>query len=288
MKRSLLALALVSSGCYTYQAPEPASSRDATVVNATVGQTWDAVIDLFAARNIPVRTIEKASGLIASDPLEVDPTRAPQWADCGELGNDHFYPNEAVYNVLVRGDTAGSSVRATVRWTHRSGGGEADRDCATTHVWEEGLEAEVKTRAQWRHDQDPVTTFATDSPPAIAGGGYSAQENQGASVPPPAKPRRGVEPPRSRSDLLSYPTFREIVGDVQRLGIVSEFQEIRRDTLDVELGAGRDTSPKTSYYLGQLFAAYKGTTDWSRGACLELWWDGKPVGMYNSAGLSWN
>jgi hypothetical protein len=288
MKRSLLALTLVLSGCYTYQPPEPASPRDATAVGATAGETWDAVIDLFAARNIPIRTIEKASGLIASDQLTVDPAEGPQWADCGELGNNHFYPNEAVYNVVVRGDSAGALVRTTVRWTHRTGGDDPDRDCATTHAWEQSLESEVKARAEWRHAQAPATTFGYEAPPATAGGGYSPPESQGASVPPPpAKPRRGVEPPRNRSELLAYPTFREVVEDGRRLGIVSEFQEIRRDTLDVELREGRDSSPRTSYYLGRLFAAYRGTTDWSRRTCLELWWDGKPIGLYNSAGLTW-
>ena len=121
----------------------------------------------------------------------------------------------------------------------------------------------------------------------VAGGGYSP-ESAGASVLPPApRPRRGVEPPRSRSELLAYPTFSEMIDEGRRLGIVSEFQEIRRDTLDLELREGRDSSPRTSYYLNQLFAAYKATTDWSRRSCIELWWDGKPVGLYNSAGLTW-
>jgi hypothetical protein len=254
-------------------------------VHATVAQTWDAVIDLFAARNIPVRTIEKASGLIASDELAVDPADGPKWADCGELGNNRYYPNEAVYNVVVRGDSAGSSVRTTVRWTHRTGGDGPDRDCATTYAWEEGLESEVKTRAEYLHAQAP-TAFGYEAPPATAGGGYSPTE--GASVPPPSsKPRRGVEPPRNRSELLAYPTFSEMIDEGRRLGIVSEFQEIRRDTLDLELREGRDSSPRTAYYLNQLFAAYKATTDWSRRSCIELWWDGKPIGLYNSAGLTW-
>ncbi len=287
MKRFLLALPLVLSGCYTYQPPEPASPRDATPVSATAGQTWDAVIDLFAARNIPIRTIEKASGLIASDELAVDPADGPKWGDCGELGNNHYYPNEAVYNVVVRGDSAGASVRTTVRWTHRTGGDDPDRDCATTYVWEEGLETEVKSRAEYRHARAGSSTFGYEAP-ATAGGGYSPPESGGASVSPaPTRPRRGVEPPRSRTELLAYPTFSEMIDEGRRLGLVSEFQEIRRDTLDLELREGRDSSPRTAYYLNQLFAAYKATTDWSRRSCIELWWDGKPIGLYNSAGLTW-
>lgn len=30
-------------------------------MNASMGHTWDAVIDLFASRIIPIRTIERAS-----------------------------------------------------------------------------------------------------------------------------------------------------------------------------------------------------------------------------------
>ncbi|MGH9897071.1 MAG: hypothetical protein ACREA0_34765, partial [bacterium] len=63
--------ALVASiGC-GYQPPAPPMPRDATEVTASFGRTWDAVIDEFADRNIPIRTIERASGLIATELLSI-------------------------------------------------------------------------------------------------------------------------------------------------------------------------------------------------------------------------
>ena len=141
-------------------------------VHAVIGKMSFPDGDLVANLEHFIRTIEKASGLIASDELAVDPADARKWADCGELGEDHFYPTAAVYNVVVRGDSAGASVRTTVRWTHRTGGDKPDRDCATTYVWEEGLESEVKTRAEYRHAQAAATAFGYEAP-ATAGGATS-------------------------------------------------------------------------------------------------------------------
>lgn len=47
------------------------------------GRTWDAVIDQFAARNIPIRTIERVSGLIVTDQLTVG-REGYWWANCGK------------------------------------------------------------------------------------------------------------------------------------------------------------------------------------------------------------
>ena len=110
MHRFLAAVLVLLPACYQYQPPLPAEPRDATSVSASMGQTWDAVIDLFAARNIPIRAIERASGIIATDGLSVDSADGVKWADCGRVGPRLIPANNAIYNVLVRGDSANSSL----------------------------------------------------------------------------------------------------------------------------------------------------------------------------------
>jgi hypothetical protein len=53
MRRFPLALALLLAGCFKYQPPAPPTPRDATLVSASMGRTWDAVIDMFAATRRP-------------------------------------------------------------------------------------------------------------------------------------------------------------------------------------------------------------------------------------------
>src|SRR5215475_14034464 len=94
------------AACVTYTPPPPPTPREATQVNASLGQTWDAVIDEFADRNIPIRTIERASGLVATEQLTVPPSASGD-ADCGHFDSyPTRRPTHAIYNVLVRGDSA--------------------------------------------------------------------------------------------------------------------------------------------------------------------------------------
>ena len=122
--------------------------RAATDVNASFDRTWNAVIDVFAERNIPIATIDKSSGLIATTALGIEESKdtTQEWADCGNLP-----ATRATYNVLVRGAGDRSTVKVTVKWVAwRSLGmfGEDSRECVTKHVWEAATESEVKMRAE--------------------------------------------------------------------------------------------------------------------------------------------
>ena len=127
---------------------------------ASMGRTWDAVVNQFAARNIPIRTIEKASGLIVTDQLSIG-REGYRWADCGLTGGgtsnyqkpplpvgssgpapESLGPTHATYNVLVTGDSLESTVKATVRWVYNR------KECATNHSWERSLELQVKQTAE--------------------------------------------------------------------------------------------------------------------------------------------
>ena len=104
------------AGCTTYKPPPPPTPRDASLVAASMSQTWDAVIDLFATRNIPIRTIERASGLIVTDALSVG-EEGNTYASCGTRNGKVLAPDRATYNVLVRCDSTLATVRTTVLWT---------------------------------------------------------------------------------------------------------------------------------------------------------------------------
>jgi len=110
---------------------------------------WNAVIDIFADQNIPIRTIDRASGFIATDELRVadDERTARGWADCGIDSFGAIPAGHATYNVVVRGDSITSTVKATVRW---SGIANNTRpvECVSRGRWEQNFEESVRERAE--------------------------------------------------------------------------------------------------------------------------------------------
>jgi hypothetical protein len=308
MKTPMAACTVLLAGCLVYQPPpDPSPREDGTRVGATVGTTWDAVIDLFAARNIPIRTIERASGLIATDVLSVS-EEGQIWAHCGTLNGEQLGPNRGIYNVLVRGDSTSSTVRTTVRWTLVRPNA-IDRDCSSTYVWERGLEQDVKERAEAVSrlafvgaPANPSTTTG-QAPPAEQAltGRHSEGSSEippaGALAPTPPQPRgdsMAVETPlpagkgRSNAQLLRSIGFRRAISDVQRTKVIAGWQELRPDTLTLDLGDGAFTSSSTEYNLGRLYLAYRGTTDYLAEGALELRHGGRRVGLYTRSGLSWD
>jgi hypothetical protein len=297
MHRNLAALLLLLLACVKYQPPPPAQPRDGTHVPASMGQTWDAVIDLFAQRNIPIRTIERASGIIATEGLNVGED-GKLWADCGKAGRDRLYPNSAIYNVLVRGDSVSSTVRTTVRWSYL--GGDRNLDCTSNYAWELEFEHEVKTRAEAApryaasaHASAPVPGDDPGSPQLAQG--YSSGSPAGSHSAGVAETRGGSDgvptgqPSRVRTneELMRSVNFRQAVSDVRRTKVIAGFQELRPDTLTVDLAEGAFTSASADYNLGRLYIAYRGTTDYRREAALELRDSGQRIGWYTQNGLRW-
>ena len=142
------------SGSRGYVAPAPAPQRTPASTVATFDQAWDAVIDVFAQRNIPIATIDRSSGLIAATSHGLASTDAIAWADCGiwkELwtGSVPIIANRAEFNVLVRRQTGGASVRVTARWVAEAPNpAGATVTCQSRNVWEPGLEASIKSVAE--------------------------------------------------------------------------------------------------------------------------------------------
>jgi hypothetical protein len=100
---------------------------------------------MFANRNIPISTIDRASGLIAiTQPHMVSSKDSPQWADCGSFVGLPLPAETATYNVVVRGDSVASTVRVTAVWTPT----KESATCVTKGVWETDFERAVKLTAE--------------------------------------------------------------------------------------------------------------------------------------------
>lgn len=108
----LFSAAAVSCGSrIAYSPPSSPPSEESTLFQASFDDTWSAVIQTFFEKNIPVRTLEKASGILESDELHGELGRD---CDCGTYlglpvgGYGGAYGGDAYYRfrVLVekRGD----------------------------------------------------------------------------------------------------------------------------------------------------------------------------------------
>jgi hypothetical protein len=151
-------------GCGGFEPIGQPTPSAGTEVAASFSATWDAVIDVFAERNIPIKTLDRQSGFIVAEDARVvipptpvqspmrrsgNPTPVPEgqdWADCGAFMGTKWQPNRVIYNILVRGDSTRAMVRANATWWHDRTS-EFSEQCATRGVWEAGLEKSVRARA---------------------------------------------------------------------------------------------------------------------------------------------
>jgi hypothetical protein len=310
MKRLITASAVLVSSCGGggYTPPEPPSPRDATEVNASMGRTWDAVIDLFAARTIPIRTIERISGIIVTERLSVGREDGLAWADCGKTSGFgkkaiHISPNYAPYNVLVRGDSMHSSVKTTVRWVRLEpreldleGGGVYE--CSTKHVWERDLETGIKARAE-----SPEVARRSSAGPTIEPRRTPGHSGLRVPAPPksagttnPSSPPNGYAPPhtsaagdrapaRANDELLAQPDFSRAIHDLQALQFLAGFQEIGADSLQVEVSDDAITTNLSEYNLGRLFSAYFRITNWNVRTTVLFTHSQQLIGTYTRSGL---
>lgn len=147
---------LAMAACVKIVPPRPGVVRSGTMVAVSFAKTWEAVVDVYGDKNLPIRTIDRASGLLVGERLSVEYEPAdPTLYDCGtvvEWTSRRTVPAERVaYNVIVRGDSTRSTVKVTPRWmTLTNGENELGgfRDCTSTGAWESAFEALVKERAE--------------------------------------------------------------------------------------------------------------------------------------------
>lgn len=153
MRYYLLVPAILFLGCAT--PPAPSVQREFATVRAPLAKTWDSVVDVFADQNIPIRTLDRSSGLIIAEPIKVGRT-TDKLADCGSDMGIPAVPTDVTYNVRVRGDSSTSMVKVTARWV-RVGAGRGlagmskepvSEECGSTGIWEAQLERNIQARAE--------------------------------------------------------------------------------------------------------------------------------------------
>jgi hypothetical protein len=257
---------ILLAGCARYSPPSPPTPRDATNVMASFGRTWDATLNEFADRNIPIRTIDRASGLVLTEQLMAS-SDTKQFADCGRRGAEELPATQALYNVLVHGDSQRATVKITMQWTYVSA--KVSRECSTLHRWERQTEDEIRQRAERAlaeataaPDTEPVRPARVAKAPAAASTISIACDSFIPSRLPEA----------DETDRRLY------VGDLQRNGVVECVDQAPPNVVRVLVAPGyRILQPeRREAYLARLYAMYR---SWGN-VYMELWGDGGKFGEY--------
>jgi hypothetical protein len=234
------------AACAPSTPPAPPHPRDATTVAAPFGKTWNAIIDVFAADNIPIRTMDRASGFISTDPLGVTLSASETFADCGTVIGLPIHADRSTYNIVARGDSS-ATVKATIRFTATSSG--TLRECTSTGRWETEFETTVKARAEGTAlagGPGAVTSISGNvtSPAPVEDAGLSMQRRLESQV---GGMVETVNPP-IKDAWMRFPLVRRVTSDsVLFVGNVSE-QSLTVPLSRIE-SAKRTTASKAGFVV---------------------------------------
>ena len=114
---SLLLLALLLVSC-SYKPPTTYSFENTRLYGLEFEAVWDKVVEWFVKSNVPIKSMEKGSGFIATE-YDLDVRSYQQYCDCGKSG---LYQSlsEPVGNLNVLVRTEGDSVKVTISSSFKS------------------------------------------------------------------------------------------------------------------------------------------------------------------------
>lgn len=83
--RRLLLVGCTALACTSVQPPAPVPAPQTVYIHAPMDAVWASAVQFFADTRIPISTIDKASGLMASKDFEISAELFKRWGDCGTL-----------------------------------------------------------------------------------------------------------------------------------------------------------------------------------------------------------
>lgn len=156
-----------------------------------------------------------------------------------------------------------------------------------------GLAAKIGFYARKARGEAPGTVTASSlaaaAPASSAGAASSPDVDRSSAAAPPVPTNSASSPPeilRSTADLTSDLGFRLAVGDAQRLGLITDYQEISTSTLAVDLSDKAMDDASTEQHLVRLYSAYRRLSSSGPVPTLVLRHQGLSVGEYSTAGLT--
>jgi hypothetical protein len=147
--KNLLALLVLLSGCVSYKPAKQVEITKTFVIQKDFDKTWTELVRYFAENNITFRSMDKASGLIATDVKQFDPFNNGGLIDCGQLSGPSMTTEKgfAIYNVFAEKEKNYTKITINVKpymTTYAQNGSTMDRDCYSTGKTESKIYEFVK------------------------------------------------------------------------------------------------------------------------------------------------
>lgn len=142
--RLCLLFAFAAAACAT--APRPHEVQRSETIDADVDTTWAALISLFGERGWPIATLDKGSGMIATDWLKMP----DGYADCGSAPLAHIVGTKGRFNIIARSVDDGTriTVNAKFQQVRTLGDVAGVVDCTSTGGVETQIHGWVEERTR--------------------------------------------------------------------------------------------------------------------------------------------
>lgn len=144
---SAIVIALLISACAT--APKHHEIYNDDTINRSFDQVWTALIEVMAEFNLGIATIEKDSGIIATDWIDYYGTKNDQFCDCGGLGLGIEKKRIGKFNVFIKAlneETTMITVNSTFNQTYEMMDTMFERNCVSCGMLEKQIIDSVKSK----------------------------------------------------------------------------------------------------------------------------------------------
>ena len=146
MWKTALAMTVFLTSCAT--APSLHDYQKTWTMPCSFDRAWSATIELFADRGWPIATLEKDSGIIVSDWVNIGTQSG--YADCGKPGIAIVQRREAKFNVFVRDKVSGTSLTVNTNFRElRSYNNQTFyQDCTSMGVLEANVHRQILAKVR--------------------------------------------------------------------------------------------------------------------------------------------
>jgi len=142
----ILAAAMLIGGCAS--APKAHEFEKSFPYARTYDDVWAAVIETFAELNLPIANVEKDSGIITTDWLDMEGSDA--FYDCGGHGIFTVESTQGKFNVFVKrnAETTGASVlvNTSFRQLRSFGSDQSWTQCTSTGSLENKINGKISKK----------------------------------------------------------------------------------------------------------------------------------------------
>src|SRR3954454_8625849 len=129
----------------------------------------------------------------------------------------------------------------------------------------------------------PIVVACAASRSGGASAAAPADSSTGASLASNSTPTAADS---AAARLARHVGFRQAIGDAARLGIVTEYAEVRPGRVALTMGPGFTTASTVEYHLKRIYSAYGDYLNHTLAPVLELRANGAVIGNYSWEGLS--